>query len=130
MKKLIIILFATVITSASFAAPVAEGPGHGHGGGGWHGGGFRSRVYIGGGWYNPWYGPWGYYGYYPYYGYSTPPSKLDIQIDAIRVNYADKIKSARMDHELTRDGRKRVIKDLKTQRENEILQAKRDFYKY
>ena len=127
MKKLIIILIATVITTAASAMP-----GHGWRGGGWHGGGYyQPRTIIwGGGFYNPWYSPWGY-GFYPYYGYRpSPPSKLDLQIEQIRVNYADKIRSVRMNHDFTREERRKEIKDLKNNRSNDILTAKKNFYKY
>lgn len=132
MKKIIIILLATVITTAASATPAAPlGGGHG----GWHGGGFHRpvrTVIVGGGFYNPWYGPWGYYGFgYPWYATPpTPPSKLDLQLSTIRVNYADKIKSVRMDKDLPRQERRMKIKDLKTQREHELIDAKKSFYKY
>ncbi|NML22920.1 hypothetical protein HHL16_18730 [Pseudoflavitalea sp. G-6-1-2] len=130
MKKLLIILIATVITSTMASAMPAPGPGW-HGGG-WHRGGYyRPRTIIwGGGFYNPWYSPWGY-GFYPDYGYRpSPPSKLDLQIEGIRVNYADKIKSVRMNRDFTREERRNEIRDLKTQRSNAILDAKKNFYKY
>lgn len=132
MKKIIIILLAAFVTTAASAMPAASNIGGPHGPhGGWHGGYYRPRVIIGGGWYSPWYGPWGggFYGY-PWYSYSTPPSQLDLQISTIRVNYADKIKSVRMDSDLTKQARKAKIRDLKTQRENAILNAKKNFYKY
>lgn len=129
MKKIIIILLAAFVTTAASAMPAAGTIGGPHGG--WHGGYYRPRVIVGGGWYSPWYGPWGGFYGYPWYAYPpTPPSKLDIQISSIRVNYADKIRSARMDKELTKQARKNIIRDLKTQRENAILDAKKNFYKY
>ncbi|MBO9632738.1 MAG: hypothetical protein J7578_06435 [Chitinophagaceae bacterium] len=131
MKKIIIILLAAFVTTAASAMPAASNIGGPHGPhGGWHGGYYRPRVFIGGGWYNPWYGPWGGYYGYPWYSYPTPPSQLDLQISTIRVNYADKIKSVRMDSDLTKQARKAKIRDLKTQRENAILDAKKNFYKY
>ncbi|MGN6419774.1 MAG: hypothetical protein ACTHMC_19885 [Pseudobacter sp.] len=129
MKKFIIIALATVLATAASAMPAVRG---GHG---WHGGGYlrpRTTVVLGGGWYNPWYGPWGFYGYpgYPYPTVPATPSRLDLQLSSIRVNYADKIRSARMDKDLTREARRKEISTLKTEREKAIIEAKKNFYKY
>jgi hypothetical protein len=126
MKKLIIIMLAVLVTTAASAMPVARISGGHHGG--WH----RPprTVIVGGGWYSPWYGPWGFYGYPWYPTAPTPPSRLDLQLSTIRVNYGDKIKSVRMDKDLNRQARREKIKDLKTQREHAIIDAKKSFYKY
>ncbi|MFL5743766.1 MAG: hypothetical protein ACJ751_03825 [Niastella sp.] len=76
-------------------------------------------------WYNPWYayppGP-GYYG-------SSRPTKLDLEIQDINNDYKDKIWSARHDESLSRKQRRQAVHDLKHQRDNDILQAKKDYYK-
>lgn len=126
MKKIIIILLAAFVTTAASAMPTSRISGGHHGG--WH----RPprTVIVGGGWYSPWYGPWGFYGYPWYATPPTPPSRLDLQLSTIRVNYADKIKSVRMDKDLTRQARRETIKNLKTQREHAIIEAQQRFYKY
>ena len=86
--------------------------------------------------YSPFYSPFGYgrpyYGYSPY-GYdgyrSARPSKLDLQIADIKNDYSDKIKSARMDDQLSRKERRAVIQSLKHDREKQIIDAKRKYYR-
>lgn len=86
--------------------------------------------------YYPAYG-WGvgwYYGY-PYYTpyYANPivqPSKLDNEIASIHHDYDQKIASVKMDKSLSRKERKAAIKDLKKQRDDQIDDAKRDYYKH
>lgn len=92
----------------------------------------RTRVSVGlglGAWgpYYPYYSP--FYGYSPYYGYSSRPTKLDLEIQDIRNDYQDRIWSARHDESLSRKARRQKVHELKTERDNEILQAKRDYYK-
>jgi hypothetical protein len=76
-------------------------------------------------WYNPWYAYPPGYGY----GYRSRPTKLDLQIQDINNDYKDKIWSARHDESLSRKQRRQEVHDLKHQRDNEILQAKKDYYK-
>ncbi len=75
--------------------------------------------------YNPW------YAYPPGPGYyrSSRPSKLDLEIQDINNDYKDKIWSARHDESLSRKQRRQAVHDLKHQRDNDILQAKKDYYK-
>ena len=91
-------------------------------------------VGFGGGYgyypYSPyWYNPW--YAYPPGPGYyrSSRPSKLDLEIQDINNDYKDKIWSARHDESLSRKQRRQAVHDLKHQRDNDILQAKKDYYK-
>jgi hypothetical protein len=91
-------------------------------------------VGFGGGYgyypYSPyWYNPW--YAYPPGPGYyrSSRPTKLDLEIQDINNDYKDKIWSARHDESLSRKQRRQAVHDLKHQRDNEILQAKKDYYK-
>jgi hypothetical protein len=97
----------------------------------------RSQVVVGvgGGWgwggpgfYRPWgYNPW--YGYPPAYAYPSRPSKLDLEIQDIQNDYKDRIWSARHDESLSRKERRKLVHDLKYQRDKEILQTKKDYYK-
>lgn len=75
-------------------------------------------------WYNPWYAypPGGYYR-------SSRPSKLDLQIEDIKTDYKDKIWSVRHDESLSGKQRRQQVHDLKHQRDIDILQAKKDYYK-
>lgn len=79
---------------------------------------------------------WGYapaFGYNPFFGSSmyrpSRPSKLDLQIEDIRNDYGDRIKSARRDDALTRKERRAVIQKLRHDRTAAIIDAKRDYYK-
>lgn len=76
-------------------------------------------------WYNPWYAYPPGYGY----GYRSRPTKLDLQIQDINNDYKDKIWSARHDESLSHKQRRQEVHDLKHQRDNDILQAKKDYYK-
>lgn len=130
MKKILAILLTLAMVSGVSAQR--------HGGGfrGGYGGG--TRVIVSAGAYYPfgaYYGfgmPFGYgylYGY-PYGGgYAYRPSKLDFQIADIKHDYADKIASARADDGLTRKERRNEVKALKRERDNTILQAKKNYYK-
>jgi hypothetical protein len=127
MKKLMVIVVALGL---AFGASALRG--HGFGGGR----GYISapRVGIGFG-YSPFYSPFGYYPYgYPY-GYNngyrnSRPSKLQVQIEDIKNEYNDKIWSAKHDTSLTRKERRREVHQLKTERDQAINDAKRNYYKY
>ena len=110
-------------------------------GGGVRGGYYapRPRVSVGVGLgygfgYSPFYSPFGYgypYGYGPYgYGYnrSSRPSRLDLQVEDIKLDYADRIKSVRADESLTRKERRHEISGLKIERDKAVVQAKKDYY--
>lgn len=125
MKKLFIILFSLGIVASASAQR--------HWGGGAH---YvpRTRVIVGVGAYAPFgYYPYGYYGYSPF-GYppvyrEARPSKLDLQIEDIKADYKDRIWSARHDKSLSRAERKNTVHQLKAEREQAIIDAKRDYYK-
>ncbi|THU35931.1 hypothetical protein FAM09_21300 [Niastella caeni] len=93
----------------------------------------RTHVSVGvgfGAWgpyYPYYYNPW--YAYPPGYAFRTRPTKLDMQIEDIRLDYKDKIWSARHDESISRKERRQKVHDLKHERDNEILQAKRNYYK-
>jgi hypothetical protein len=101
---------------------------------------FHSRVYgiplnygLG---YNYPYG-YSYYGY-PYYGYSfwerpfnnrnrAIQYKLSLQIKTIKMDYADKIKQVRHDKSLSHSQKKQKILSLKSERNQSIINAQKDF---
>lgn len=85
-------------------------------------------VGVGGGFgYSPFYGP--YYPYpYPAYRYHMMPSRLSLNIQDIQLDYADLIRSVRMDKSISKKERKQRIKELKYEREKAIIDAKRDYY--
>lgn len=125
MKKLIIVILSFVFVSVASAQKVVHGGGY-----------YRPHTVIVGG-YAPIY-PYGFYGspffgYPPYaYGYNNSysrPSKLDMQVEDIKHDYSDRIKSAKMDDSLTRKDRKAKVRELKQERDNAIYDAKRSYYK-
>ncbi|MEP7278503.1 MAG: hypothetical protein ABI813_07670, partial [Bacteroidota bacterium] len=82
------------------------------------------------------YSPFGYspFGYSPFgypYGYNgyRGVSKLQVQMEAIRADYRDKIKSARHDKSLERQHRKKIIRGLKSDRDKSLQDAKANYYK-
>lgn len=98
--------------------------------------GTRTVVVVGGGFgYSPFYRP--YYGYNPYW-YNRPyynrpyynrPSKLEVKIQDIRNDYADKIWSARQDKDLSGRDRRHEIKNLRHERDHAIDNLKSNYYK-
>ncbi len=74
------------------------------------------------------YSPFGYPGYR--YGYAARPSKLTMQIEDIKADYKDKIWSAKHDKSIPRHERKLKVHELKHQRDQEIADLKRNYYKY
>ncbi|SCC20299.1 hypothetical protein GA0116948_104202 [Chitinophaga costaii] len=129
MKKIIIALFAMAIVSSASAAPA--GPGRG----GFHGGGRPVVIVHGGfGYYNPYFSPFGYYGFgypfgYPYAVGAYPPSKLDMQVQEIKNDYADKIQSVRMDKTLSGKERREKVRAFKAARDHDVREAKVNYYK-
>jgi hypothetical protein len=127
MKKLLIVLFTMGLAMGASAQKYVRG-------GGFHySRGPRVFVGVGAGFspfysYNP-YGPWGY----PYGGgygprYSARPSRLELQVQDIKLDYADRIKSVRMDRALKGRDRRQTIRQLKTERDRSIVDAKRNYY--
>jgi len=125
MKKLIIVILSFVFVSVASAQKVVHGGGY-----------YRPHTVIVGG-YAPFY-PYGFYGApfygYPPYGYGynnsySRPSKLDMQVEDIKHDYSDRIKSVKMDDSLTRKERKAKVSELKQERDNAIYDAKKSYYK-
>lgn len=83
----------------------------------------------------PYYG-WGM-AYHPYWGYPyynrfnmhARPTKLDLQIADIKNDCKQRISAARSDKSLSKSERKKIIRDLKYERDKEIIEAKRRYYK-
>jgi hypothetical protein len=95
---------------------------------------FHSHVVVVGG-YAPYY-PYGYgfgfgygYPYYPYYGYPSRPTKLDLQIEDIKNDYQDRIWGAKHDNSLSPKERRQEVRQLKHDRDQAIIDAKRNYYK-
>ena len=91
--------------------------------------------------YNPFYSPyygysrWGYdpFGYNPYYfGWRqdrvSVPTKLDLEIEQIKSDYHHQIATVRHDKSISKSERKQAIRDLKHEREDAIIDAKKDYY--
>ena len=77
------------------------------------------------GYSDPFYSPYYRYGYYSY----PRETKLDLKIDDIKADYQDKIWSAKHDNNLSRAERKRMVHQLKNERDQAINQAKRNYYR-
>ena len=129
MKKLMVIVVALGLAMGASAQRF----GHGYGGG--HGYIAPPRVSVGIGYgYSPFY--YSPFGYSPYYGYNNVyarpyrPSKLELQIEDIKNDYADKIWSAKQDNSLSRKERRKVVHQLRAERDQAVIDAKRNYYKY
>jgi hypothetical protein len=120
MKKLIIIVLAAGLALSASAQKFG------------HRGVYyaRPRIVVTSGVFSPFYP---YYGnpFYPYpsYGYMHRPTRLDLKIEDIKNDYKDKIWSAKHDNSLTRKERKNTVHELRHERDEAIIQAKRDYYK-
>ena len=130
MKKLMVIVVALGLAMGASAQRF----GHGFGGGHVYIAPPRVSVGVGLG-YSPFY--YSPFGYYPYgYGYNNynnrnyRPSKLDLTIEDIKNDYQDKIWSAKHDTSLSRKERRKTVHQLKTERDQAIIDAKRNYYKY
>jgi len=85
--------------------------------------------------YYPYYGiGWGFgypfgYPYPPMYGGYYRPSRLTMQIEDIKTDYRDKISSVKHDKILSHQERREKIHELKQERDNQIDDLKRNYYK-
>lgn len=80
--------------------------------------------------YSPFYSPYSPF-YDPFYGprrVQERPSQLDLQIEDIKNDYKYKIDNVKDDKSLSKDERKQQVRDLKHQREDEIIEAKKRYY--
>lgn len=128
MKKLLIIVLSVGLAATASAQK-------GHGGSGGHvisrGHGFApSHLSVGLGIHSS-YGYWGYNPWYSFrpYGYTQAQSKLDLNIEEIKLDYDDRIWSVKHDKNLSGKERRQMVRSLKTQRDKDILNAKLNYYK-
>ena len=120
MKKLFVILLSMILVISASAQ-------RGHGAGHYY---YRphTRVVVGvGAGYYP-------YPYYPYdYGFYRPyyyrPSGLQLEIEDIQADYRDRIWSVKHDNSLSRRERRERVHELKSQREEAIRDAERNYYR-
>ena len=148
MKKLLVILFSLGLTLGATAQPKIGGGFRG-GIGGIRGGGgvhyVRPRVTV----IAPVAPMYPYYGYGLGYGYASrfgfgyspfydpfynrrvqsAPTQLDLQIEEIDNEYDYKISSVKDDKSLSKDERKQKVRDLKHQKEQDIIDAKKSYYR-
>lgn len=122
MKKLLIIVAAIGLAYSASAVPIP------HGGRFYHS---RPHVVVSAGIYSPFYPYYGYPFYpYPAFGYAERPTRLDLKIEDIQNDYKDKIWSARHDKSLSRHERKSTVEQLKHERDQAIIDTKRNYYKH
>ncbi len=123
MKKLLVVLFSFMLAGSLSAQHFRHG----------YGAVYAPRVIVGGGFY-PYYG-FGLSPFYPSpfypdgYGYNRP-SKMTMQVQDIKNDYADKIWSAKHDKALPKSERKQRVHDLKVERDYKIEDLKRNYYKH
>ncbi len=133
MKKIMIMLLSAGISLSALAGgPGVRGGGHYVGG---HTTVVVTRPYVysslgvGFGFgYNPFYSP--YYAYNPWYSpYAYQrTSKLDLDIEQIKNDYHHQIADVRHDKSLSSAERRAQIRDLRSERENSILEAQKNYY--
>ena len=124
MKKIWIVLIALGLAGGASAQRFS------------HGYYYRPRVSIG-------IGVGAFVPIVPYYGFGYAPipmyrygymphrtSPLQRQIADINREYDDKIWAVKHDHTLSHKERRRTIRQLKHEREQEIIKARRDYYRY
>lgn len=70
-----------------------------------------------------------FYGFPPYSYRSSRPSKLDLRIEDIKLDYKDRIWSVKHDNSLSRKDRKEKVKELKHEKDDAVSNAKRNYYK-
>ncbi len=81
--------------------------------------------------YNPYYyRPWYYNTYNPYNSnYYNRPTKLDIEIKDMENEYSDRIESVRLDDSLSGKERRKIIRELRNERDERIYDLKKNYYK-
>jgi hypothetical protein len=134
MKKMTMVLLSLMLVLGAAAQR-----GHGgvirHGGSNYH----RAHISIGLGLYSP-YGPYGYYSpffmspygplTYPYYyGWHGKPSKLALNVQDIRNDYADRIYSVKHDTRISHKERRRKVRELKRDRDKAVQDEIMNYYK-
>lgn len=128
MKRLLIIFFSLGLALGASAQKIGHVRGFAYS---------RPRVVVGLGafaplypYYGLGYSPYSPYGSYgPRYGYGRRPSRLDLKIEDIKNDYQDKIWAARHDKTLPRSERRKLVHQLKHERDQAITDTKRNYYK-
>jgi hypothetical protein len=126
-KSLVLMIFSLAIALGASAQHFRGGGGHYYS---------RPRVSGGVGVYAPVVPYYGYgFGYSPFYPYAQPfyvphrPTKLELNIEDIKNDYQDRIWSARHDDSLSKKARRQKVHELKHERDQAIIDAKRNYYK-
>jgi len=78
--------------------------------------------------YNPFYAPYAYNPYYSPFAYQHQPSKLDLEVEQITNDYHHEIAEVRHDNTLSKAERRQKIRDLRHERKNSIIEAKKGYY--
>ena len=118
MKKIIVVFAALMLTIGATAQKR----------GAYH---VRPRTYVvvGGAYnpyfYSPFYNPY-YYPYQPFY--NNRPSRLDFEIADIKSDYRARIRDVKHDKSLSKEERKKQVRDLKVQQDKAIRDAEKNYY--
>lgn len=144
MKKLLILFFITVITYGATAQVKIGGTfrnGYTRGGSVHY---VRPRVTVIAPYAyapaNRYYGYRNSFRYAPFYDpfyrpynrqqrFQDKPTQLDLAIEDIKEDYEYQIETVKDDKNLSKDEKKQQIRDLKHLQENEISEAKKNYYK-
>lgn len=131
MKKMTMVLLSLVLVLGAAAQ-------RGHGGVIRHGGSnyYRPRISVGVGLYSP-YGyyspffmsPYGPFAYPYYYGGHGRASRLTLNVQDIRNDYADRIYSVKHDTRISHKERRKKVRELKREREKAIQDEIMNYYK-
>lgn len=119
MKKIFVVILSMILVIGASAQH--------RGGGHYYRPHTRVIVGVGGGYYpySPFY-PYGYnYWNQPYFR----PSGLELKIQDIKADYQDRIWSARHDDKLSRSERKQEIHRLKSERDQAVRDAERNYHR-
>ena len=83
--------------------------------------------------YAPLYGypPFGYGFNYGFNGYMPPnrPTKLDLEVEDIKNEYQDRIRSVRLADDLSRREKRQKVQELKSMRDKLINETRKNYYK-
>ena len=122
MKKLFVILLSMIIMVSASAQHRYVASGHYYRP-------IRSRVIVSYGSYPAYYYSPGFYDYGFYRPYYYRPSRLALEIEDIQSDYNDRIWSVRHDDRLSKRERRMKIHQLKSDRDQAIRDAERNYYR-
>jgi len=125
MKTLLIILASVMLSSGAIAQRKSF----------YHYPVYHPRFYVSPFSYS--FGPYPLYGYpyygyrygygYPYYGAPRMPYRLSLEIQSIKDDYRSQIRETRKNKSLSRSQRRQEIRSLKAERDQEIINAQKNF---